>query len=112
VKWLQFNFAFNTAPLVLLLDEFTGHSTDEVQAAAEKLNITIMMIPPGLTSKAQQPADVSWNKPFKVKMWECWTNKLVLVMKNMSTFRASAPSRQELSGCKIKNILDFFWCLL
>ena len=105
VKWLQFNFAFNTAPLLLLLDEFTGHNTDEVQAAAKRLNITIMMIPPGLTSKAQ-PADVSWNKPFKVKMREYWTNKLVLDMKNMSTFRASAPSRQELLGW-ILNAWDY-----
>jgi len=95
VKWLNFNFAFNTAPILLLLDEFTGHRTGEVEATAKKLNITIMMIPPGLTSKAQ-PADVSWNKPFKVKMREYWTKKLVDDMKNMPTFRASAPSRQEL----------------
>jgi hypothetical protein len=66
-----------------------------VEATAKKLNITIMLIPPGLTSKAQ-PADVSWNKPFKVKMREYWTKKLVDDMKNIPTFRASAPSRQEL----------------
>jgi len=64
-----------------------------VQAAAKKLNRTIMMISPGLTSIAQ-PAELSWNKPFKDKMREYWTNKLVLDMKNMSTFRASASSRQ------------------
>ncbi len=45
-----------------------------------------------------QTADVSWNKPSKVKMREYWTNKIVLHMKNMSTFRASAPSSQELLG--------------
>jgi len=77
VKWIQFNFAFNTAPLLLLLGEFTGYRTDEVQAAAKRLIITIMMIPTGLTSKAQ-PADVSRNKPFKVEMREYWNNKLVL----------------------------------
>jgi len=64
-----------------------------VQAAAKKLNRTIMMISPGLTSIAQ-PAELSWNKPFKDKMREYWTNKFVLDMKNMSTFRASASSRQ------------------
>jgi len=47
VKWLQFNFAFNTTPLLLLLDEFTGHNTDEVQEATKKLNMTFMVIPPG-----------------------------------------------------------------
>jgi len=103
VKWLNFNFAFNTAPLLLLLDEFTGHRTGDVEATAKKLNITIMMIPPGLTSKAQ-PADVSWNKPFKMR--EYWTNKLVDDMRNMSTFKASAPSRQELLGW-ILNGWDF-----
>ncbi len=53
-----------------------------------------------------QPADVSWNKPSKVKMREYWTNKIVLHMKNMSTFRASAPSRQELLGW-ILNVWDY-----
>ncbi len=42
------------------LAQFTGHNTDEVQAAAKKLNITIMMISSGLTSIAQ-PAEAEIN---------------------------------------------------
>ena len=53
-----------------------------------------------------QPADVSWNKPSKVKMREYWTNKIVLHIKNMSTLRASAPSRQELLRW-ILNVWDY-----
>ena len=51
VKWLQYNFPFNTELVLLLLDEFTGHQTQEVFEAAKKLNVHIMTIPPGLTSK-------------------------------------------------------------
>jgi hypothetical protein len=39
-------------------------------------------------------------------MREYWTNKFVLDMKNMSTFRASASSRQELLGW-ILNAWDY-----
>jgi len=39
-------------------------------------------------------------------MREYWTNKFVLDMKNMSTFRASASSRQEILGW-ILNAWDY-----
>jgi hypothetical protein len=50
-----------------LLDEFTEHKTNALLETAAQCNVTIMEIPPGLTSKAQS-ADVSWNKPFKIFM--------------------------------------------
>jgi len=49
-------------------------------------NVTIMTIPPGLISKTQ-PVDVSWNKPYQVKMREQWNKKLVT--KNSPTFKAA-----------------------
>ncbi len=95
VKWLQYNFAFNTEPVLLLLDGFTDHKTEDVLATAKSLNLTIMSIPPGLTSKAQ-PADLSWNKPFKGHMRQIWTAKLENDLKNMPNFRATAPNREWL----------------
>ena len=95
-KWLQYNFAFNSEPAFLLLDEFSGHQTVDVAAAAKKLNVHIMSIPPGLTSKSQ-PADLSWNKPFKGYMRHQWTNKLIHDMKEKGdNFRATAPSREDV----------------
>ena len=82
--------------MLLLLDEFTGHQTQEVFEAAKKLNVHIMTIPPGLTSKAQ-PADISWNKPFKGVMRQKWTNKLIADLKeNGENFLATAPSRDNV----------------
>jgi hypothetical protein len=33
--------------VLLLLDEFTGHQTQEVAESAKKLNVHVMTIPPG-----------------------------------------------------------------
>jgi hypothetical protein len=96
VKWLQYNFPFNTEPVLLLLDEFTGHGTEKVAAVAKKLNVHIMTIPSGTTSKTQ-PADLSWNKPFKGYMRQQWTSKLIEdLKKNGENFRAVAPSRDNV----------------
>jgi len=94
-NWLRFNFSFNTEPILLLLDEFTGHRTPEVLETAKQLNITIMSIPPGLTSTAQ-PADISWNKPFKGFLRRKWTKKLMEDMMTMDDFKGTEPSRDQL----------------
>ncbi len=54
-----------------------------------------MMIPPGLTSSVQ-PADISWNKPFKGFLRSKWTGKLMEDMREMYQFRATAPGREQL----------------
>ena len=46
-KGLNYNFAYNTESLLLLLDEYTGHKTQEVQAAAKNICVNIMTIPLG-----------------------------------------------------------------
>ena len=75
---------------------FTGHQTDEVTEAAKKLNVHIISIPLGLTSKFQ-PADLCWNKPFKGFMREQWTNKLINDLREKGVaFRATAPSRENI----------------
>jgi hypothetical protein len=53
VESLKYNFAYNSSPVLLLLDEFTDHKTKPLVDIAKKLNVEILEIPPGLTSKAQ-----------------------------------------------------------
>jgi hypothetical protein len=60
VEWPKYNFPYNLSPVLLLLDEFTGHKTKALAYIAKKLNVEILEIPRGLISKAQ-PADVNWN---------------------------------------------------
>ena len=96
IKWLQYNFSFNSEPVLLLLDEFTGHGTEEVAAAAKQLNVHILAIPPGTTSKTQ-PAEISWNKPFKGYMRQQWTNRLIEELKQKGEgFQPTAPSRDNI----------------
>jgi len=95
VKWLECNFPFNSEPVLLLLDEFTGHGTDEVAAAAKQLNVHILTIPPGTTSKTQ-PADVSWNNPFKGYMRQQWIDRLKDLKQKGEAFQPTAPSRDNI----------------
>ncbi len=64
-----------------------------------------MSIPPGLTSTSQ-PADISWNKPFKGFLRGKWTEKLMEDMRNMDDFRATQASRKQLLEW-ISNAWDF-----
>ncbi|KAE9346102.1 hypothetical protein PR003_g7595 [Phytophthora rubi] len=52
-------------PILLLLDDFSGHWTNEVVEYANEINVTLMKVPPNATSVCQ-PADATWNGPLKV----------------------------------------------
>ena len=55
----------NTRRRLLVWDSFKGHITDNIkQKVREVFNSDLAVIPGGCTSKLQ-PADVSWNGPFK-----------------------------------------------
>lgn len=55
----------NTDKRLLVWDTFRGHLTEKVKdVARKKCNTDLAYIPGGCTSRLQ-PADVSWNKPFK-----------------------------------------------
>ncbi|POM74466.1 Hypothetical protein PHPALM_8576 [Phytophthora palmivora] len=107
-------------PVLLLLDEFSGHWRLDVQIFARLLNVELMAIPAGYTF-ACQPADISWNKPLKDKMRKNWVeNMLEQLRASTSTlpFKIKAPTRQQLIGwtknswkaCLAKRELD--WGLL
>ena len=50
---------------LLVWDLFKSHSTQKVKTQLQQSNSIVVYVPPGCT-KVVQPADVSWNAPFKV----------------------------------------------
>ena len=71
--WLQKLWGKNNVRRRLLVwDAFRAHLTDDVKDyARSKCNTDMCVIPGGCTSRLQ-PADVSWNKPFKGKFSELY----------------------------------------
>ncbi|OWY90359.1 hypothetical protein PHMEG_00041540, partial [Phytophthora megakarya] len=67
INFLQFHFSNRqnmSEPILLLLDDFSGHWTDDVIEYAKTINVTLMKVPPNATS-VSQPADATWNGPLK-----------------------------------------------
>ncbi|OWZ14444.1 LOW QUALITY PROTEIN: hypothetical protein PHMEG_00012086 [Phytophthora megakarya] len=51
-------------PILLLLDDFSRHWTEDVIEYAKTINVTLMKVPSNATS-VLQPADATWNGPLK-----------------------------------------------
>ena len=96
LDWLQTNFGdFETrGPILLLLDKFSAHWTDNVRALCERLNVHLLQIPAGCTS-VSQPADVAWNKPFKNHIRKSWVEWLSTSL-DSGTKRFDPPTRKEV----------------
>lgn len=94
--WLKRIWGVNNQRRRLLIwDSFRGHLTPDVkQFLRMKYNSDLAVIPGGCTSKLQ-PADVSWNKPFKERVAELYDEWLFSgpVEKTKSGNRR-APSKQ------------------
>lgn len=78
MKWLRFQFGSrqdleNT--VLLLLDDFSGHWTQEIVEYAEMINVTLLKVPPNATS-VSQPADSTWNGPIKTRLRNAWIQNL------------------------------------
>ena len=71
--WLQKLWGQNnTQRRFLVWDSFRGHLTPSVKKILnQKYNSDMCVIPGGCTSRLQ-PADVSWNRPFKAKIAELY----------------------------------------
>ncbi|KAE8893508.1 hypothetical protein PF003_g22441 [Phytophthora fragariae] len=105
IDWLRFNFGSRPdmdTPMLLLLDEFSGHWTDSVLACARELNVELMPVPAGCTSVCQ-PADVAWNRPLKTRLRTRWIEYLEQQMADHEasvadgkTFKMIAPSRDDV----------------
>jgi hypothetical protein len=78
IKWMDYFFGDRTTtsePVLLLLDAFSGHWTDEVKAYASSKNVFIKPVPPRMTWRCQ-PADVAWIKPLKDGLRRKWVDHL------------------------------------
>lgn len=89
VRWLDDVVApyLGGSPGALLLDDYQAHWTDEVVAAAARLRIELIKVPPGLTSE-YQPLDVKFNGPMTKARQAIW-------IKRRLTFPETKDSHQE-----------------
>ena len=98
IQWLKRHFQFNPShKKLLLLDGFSAHKTKRVAHVAEQLGVTLMFIPPGLTS-VSQPADLAWNAPFKGRLRNLWVDRMIRQLKTWtgsSEWKLSRPTREE-----------------
>lgn len=103
LTFLEFNFADRENPdenVLLIWDDFSGHWTADVLAYAASLNVILVKVPPKYTYVCQ-PADVSWNKPFKTALRKCWVDRL---RNELVKYRADEKIRErnrEALGQKI-----------
>ncbi|GMF37602.1 unnamed protein product [Phytophthora lilii] len=87
-------------PIILQLDDFSCHWTDEVVEYAKSIKVTLLKIPLNATSVCQ-PADATWNGPLKVRLRNKWIESLreqLRVRNPEVTFKLKAPDRTGL--CK------------
>ncbi|RLN93882.1 hypothetical protein BBJ28_00011896 [Nothophytophthora sp. Chile5] len=78
VEFLRYHFRHRdvfSQPVMLLLDDFSGHWVSEVGEYATTLNVVMMKVPPGLTWLCQ-PADAVWIKPVKDRLRRHWVEHL------------------------------------
>ncbi|GMF37183.1 unnamed protein product [Phytophthora lilii] len=78
IRFLKFQFGNPPdlmEPILLLLDDFSGHWPDEVVEFATSIKVTLLKIPPNATSVCQ-PADATWNGPLKVRLKNKWIKSL------------------------------------
>jgi hypothetical protein len=91
IKFLKFHFGDRPSldeNVLLLWDDFSGHWTPELVVFAASINVMLLKIPPYVC----QPADISWNKPFKGGLRALWISNL---RKQLVEFRSGAKRRQE-----------------
>ena len=83
---------------MLVWDSFKCHVADETRSTVKKLN-TVMAVIPGGCTKFLQPADVSWNAPFKaayLELYEAWLMDPERKENNTSSGNPRAPSRAKV----------------
>ena len=82
----------------LIWDSFRTHITDGAKQHVKETT-TVMGVIPGGCTKLLQPADVSWNAPFKEhyrEMYEKWLQEPVRAADVTSAGNLRAPSRLDM----------------
>ncbi|KAF0689036.1 Aste57867_19470 [Aphanomyces stellatus] len=102
IEFLRYHFSTRVdllSKVLLLLDDFSGHFSDDVLACAEELNVKLMKVPPRYTWVCQ-PADVAWIRPMKVRLRNLWIamiKRQVLSSKRSGTsFQLQPPKRKSI----------------
>nr|CCA27601.1 AlNc14C584G12216 [Albugo laibachii Nc14] len=88
-----------SVPVLLLLDDFSGHWTHPVRDYATAINVIMLKVPPGYTS-VFQPADVCWMKPFKDQIRAQWIGFLREQIEEWRVgepFKMKAPVRENVA---------------
>ena len=83
------------APAVILLDHFSAHWTDEVDARIRELGVQPYKIPPGCTGVVQ-PIDVGIGKPFKDRVRTKWWDWMI----DQGAEAATLKSASRTQGCQ------------
>lgn len=83
-------------PILLLWDDFSGHWTREVTELATSLGVILERVPPKFTYVCQ-PADISWNQPFKSRLRRAWIDHIsASVESDSSAFVYKPPTREQV----------------
>lgn len=96
--WLAKIWGVNNKQRRLLVwDTFRGHTTEEVKAKVRgQYNSDLLFVPPGCTGWLQ-PADVSWNAPFKKHLAELYDEWQFSAPKELTRFgNPKPPSKPTL----------------
>jgi len=100
VEFLRFHFGDRTVlsePIMLLLDDFSGHWVAEAEAYAQTIRVILVKVPPGLTWLCQ-PADAVWIKPMTDKLRRSWLEHLrEQIARHRSASETGAPFTLEAS---------------
>jgi hypothetical protein len=62
----------HSRPAALIMDSYKAHWTNAVQLAASKMNLHLILVPPGTTSELQ-PLDVGFNGALVMKRKQIWS---------------------------------------
>ena len=84
-----------SVPVLLLLDDFSGHWTQPVRDYATASKVIMLKVPPGYPSVCQ-PADVCWMKPFKDQIrvqWIGFLREQIEKWRVGEPFKMKAPQR-------------------
>ena len=97
VEFLRFHFgdrSIFSPPIMLLLDDFSGHWVPKVVEYAASLHIVLMKVPPGLTWLCQ-PADAVWIKPLKDRLRRAWVLYLHGQLSKRRNMAATEPFEMQ-----------------
>ncbi|KAE9004730.1 hypothetical protein PF011_g12332 [Phytophthora fragariae] len=101
IQFLSYHFLRRPdmhTPVLLILDDFSGHWRVDVQIFARLLNVELIKVSPGYTF-ACQPADIAWNKPVKDRLRANWGQQMLQQLRAFepgTSFKLVAPTRLDL----------------